>query len=340
VQHNVINGINNGILNNDTIGAGFQTLGNLSGTALLSAITELSGENAAGFFQGAFQAGNLFLNLIVNPLLDGRFGSGGGFGATMGFATEEPPALPKASAAFASAMPVKASVPAVFAPSFRVWGAAYGALAASPRTRWCGGRSDMFQAGVYGSHRWGAANLSAAVAYNFHDVTTNRTVTIAGADMLQARFQANGVGARLEGGYHYATPWLGITPYAATQVQSIALPSYGEAATAGSNQFALTFASQTATTTRTELGAWLDKQMLMQNGALLTLYGRAAWAHEFGSGPRASAIFQALPRSNYRQRRGVGARRRARYRCRAIQPRRNSTASSRRPRRSTAAREW
>jgi outer membrane autotransporter protein len=262
----------------------------------------------------------------------------------MGFAAEEPPALPQAALAFASAMPVKAAPgPATFEQRFSVWGAAYGgsgrvlgdpvvgthdtsasaaAFAAgidyrlSPDTivglalagggtSWNltanlgGGHSDMFQAGVYGSHHWGAAYISGAVAYNFHDVTTNRTVTIAGTDMLQARFQTNGAGARIEGGYRYATPWVGITPYGAVQVQSIALPNYGETATAGSNQFALNFASQTATTTRTELGAWLDKRMFLQNGALLTLYGRAAWAHDFGDTPAVSAIFQALPGANF-----------------------------------------
>ncbi len=34
-------------------------------------------------------------------------------------------------------------------------------------------------------------------------------------------------------------------------------------------------------------------------GALLTLYGRAAWAHDFGDTPAASAIFQAPPGSNF-----------------------------------------
>ena len=37
----------------------------------------------------------------------------------------------------------------------------------------------------------------------------------------------------------------------------------------------------------------------MDSGALLTLYGRAAWAHDFGNSPSASAIFQALPGSNF-----------------------------------------
>ena len=114
------------------------------------------------------------------------------------------------------------------------------------------GRSDMFQAGVYAKTRWGAAYLSGALAYSFHDVTTDRTVTIAGTDMLEAKFKANMVSGRLEGGYRYAMPWVGVTPYGAVQVQSIALPSYGETATSGSSMFALSFhASQTVTTTRT-----------------------------------------------------------------------------------------
>jgi outer membrane autotransporter protein len=315
-------------------------LGNLSNSGLLNALTQLSGQNSAGFFQGAFQAGSSFLGLMVNPFVDGRFGNG--FGPATSFAPSEPTALPQAAAAFASAMPVK-TPPPTFDARFSAWGAAYGGSGnvrgdpvvgsstttasvaafaagmdyrASPDTTWGfalagggtnwsldsalgGGRSDFFQAGLYGSQHWGNAYLSGALAYNFHDVTTNRTVTIAGTDMLQARFQANGVGARLEGGYRYARPWLGITPYAAAQVQSIFLPRYGETATAGSNQFALNFASQTATATRTELGVWLDHTTLLDRGASVTLYGRLAWAHDFGDTPSASAIFQSLPGSNF-----------------------------------------
>ena len=51
--------------------------------------------------------------------------------------------------------------------------------------------------------------------------------------------------------------------------------------------------------TRTEIGAWLDNSRMLDNGALLTLYGRAAWAHDFGNTPSASAIFQTLPGSNF-----------------------------------------
>ena len=341
-QINVVNAVNNGLLAGNSLPPGFVTMANLSNSGQLNALSQLSGQNAAGFFQGAFQAGSSFLGLLLNPFVDGRFGAGGSVGPGIGFAPNEPPALPQAAAAFASAMPVK-SPPPTFDQRFSAWGGAYGGSGnvrgdpvvgssttnasvaafaagidyrASPDTTWGfalagggtnwsldsalgGGRSDFFQAGLYGSQHWGNAYLSGALAYNFHDVTTNRTVTIAGTDMLTSRFQANGVGARLEGGYRYAMPWVGITPYAAAQVQSIALPSRGETATSGSNQFALNFASQTATTTRTELGAWLDHTTLLDRGASLTLYTKLAWAHDFGDTPSASAIFQSLPGSSF-----------------------------------------
>jgi uncharacterized protein with beta-barrel porin domain len=161
----------------------------------------------------------------------------------------------------------------------------------------------MFQAGIYARQRFGDAYLAGALPYNFHDVTTNRTVTIAGTDMLQGRFQANGLGARIEGGYHVATPFVRLTPYGAVQVQSIFIPAYGETATAGSTQFALNYTGQTATTTRTEIGSWFDKTWIDRSfadrGHLWTIYGRLAWAHDFGNTPSASAIFQALPGSNF-----------------------------------------
>jgi hypothetical protein len=37
----------------------------------------------------------------------------------------------------------------------------------------------------------GAAYLSDTLAYGWHDVTTNRTMALAGVDMLQGRFRAD-----------------------------------------------------------------------------------------------------------------------------------------------------
>jgi hypothetical protein len=50
-------------------------------------------------------------------------------------------------------------------------------------------------------------------------------VTIAGIDVLRANFDAHNIGARLEGGYRFATPAVNVTPYIAGQVQNFRTPA-------------------------------------------------------------------------------------------------------------------
>jgi uncharacterized protein YhjY with autotransporter beta-barrel domain len=125
-------------------------------------------------------------------------------------------------------------------------------------------------------------------------VTTDRTVTVAGTDRLEAEFKAQTFAARLEGGYRFATPWLGVTPYAALQGTSFHQPTYAENATTGSDTFALSYNSETTTNVRTELGARFDKSFLVGDG-LLTLRSRLAWAHDSDTDRAVTAAFQALP---------------------------------------------
>ena len=156
------------------------------------------------------------------------------------------------------------------------------------------GRSDMFQAGAFVRHTVGAAYVTGALAYGGQEVTTDRIVTVAGFDHLQARFDANAVSGRVEGGYRFATPWMGVTPYAAGQFTTIVLPAYAEQAIAGTNNFALNYAAQTATDARTELGIRTDRSYAMPDG-VLTLRGRLAWAHDFTTDRNVGAVFQTLP---------------------------------------------
>jgi autotransporter-associated beta strand protein len=156
------------------------------------------------------------------------------------------------------------------------------------------GRSDLFQAGVFGRQNIGAAYLSAALGYGWHDVTTNRTVAVPGGDVLQARFRAETFSGRFEGGYRFATPFAGITPYVAAQAISFNLPAYAEQVLGGAGVFALNYAAQTTTATRTELGLRTDKSYAVQDG-IFTLRGRAAWAHDYNNDRAVTAVFQALP---------------------------------------------
>jgi autotransporter-associated beta strand protein len=160
------------------------------------------------------------------------------------------------------------------------------------------GRSDLFQAGAFVRHHNGPAYLSAALAYGWQDVTTDRTVTIAGIDRLQARFQANTFAGRVEGGYRFATPWMNLTPYAAGQVTSFALPAYAESVLSGASTFALSYGAKTVTASRSELGLRTDRSWTLNN-AILTLRGRAAWAHDFNPDRAAAATFQTLPGASF-----------------------------------------
>ena len=102
-----------------------------------------------------------------------------------------------------------------------------------------GGKSDAIQLGVYGTRQFGASYVSAAAAYAWHRMSTDRTLTVAGTDKLRADFDANNIGGRLEAGHRFVVQRsFGITPYAAAQVQAFLVPGYSESATSGSNQFA------------------------------------------------------------------------------------------------------
>lgn len=161
------------------------------------------------------------------------------------------------------------------------------------------GRSDLFQAAVYLRHTAGPAYLAAAAAYGWQDVSTDRIVTIAGADRLHAEFNTNTYAARLEGGYRFAVPLgVGLTPYAAAQSTTFDLPAYSEQALSGSNAFALAYAAKTYTDVRSELGLRTDKAFAQPDGTIL-LQGRLAWAHDFDPNRTALATFQGLPGASF-----------------------------------------
>lgn len=163
------------------------------------------------------------------------------------------------------------------------------------------GRSDLFQAGVYVRHTEGPAYVTAALAYGWQDITTDRIVTIAGVDHLRAEFNANAWSGRLEGGYRFVSPWsggIGLTPYAAAQFTTFDLPAYAESVVSGSGAFALAYVAKSVTDTRTEFGLRADKSFAMQD-SVLTLRGRLAWAHDFDPNRAVAATFQALPGASF-----------------------------------------
>ncbi|QUS42578.1 autotransporter outer membrane beta-barrel domain-containing protein [Tardiphaga alba] len=163
------------------------------------------------------------------------------------------------------------------------------------------GHSDLFQIGGFVRHHEGAAYLTGALAYGWQNVTTDRTVTIIDADRLRANFTAHAFSARVEAGHRSVVSWLGgmgLTPYAAGQITNIDLPAYAETLVSGADNFRLNYTGRNVTAARSELGVRADKSFAFDQ-ALLTLRGRAAWAHDFNRDRIAQASFQSLPGASF-----------------------------------------
>lgn len=159
-----------------------------------------------------------------------------------------------------------------------------------------GGKSEAMQAGVYTAVRAGPAYVAASLAVANHWMSTDRLAPF--GNQLTTRFNAQTVGGRVEGGYRFATPVVGLTPYMAAQAQNFRTPTYTETDVAGSG-FGLTYQGRTAYDARGEVGARFDQAALVTSNSILTLRGRVAWAHDWVSDPTLVAAFQALPGASF-----------------------------------------
>lgn len=158
-----------------------------------------------------------------------------------------------------------------------------------------GGKSEAFQGGIYAALRSGPAYVAGSLAAANHWMSTDRFAAF--GDHLTASFQAQSLGGRIESGYRFATPVVGIAPYAAAQAQSFRTPFYSETDLTGG--FGLSYHGRSASDVRSELGARFDHAVLVAPDAVLTLRGRLAWAHEWVSDPSLPAVFQALPGASF-----------------------------------------
>jgi uncharacterized protein with beta-barrel porin domain len=327
----VATGLDNAIGSGVTVPLAFVNLANLSPSELETALTQLSGEASTAVAPAGIQAMDSFLSVVSNPFADTR-----GYTPpppplvykTLAFkapaeAAPDPSRWGIWTAAYggqnnANGDPIIGSNDR----SLNVYGSVVGvdyrvtphtlvgvALAGGGTNYGLanglgGGYSDMFQSAVYSFTRINAAYFAATLAYAWQHESTSRVVTVGGADDLTAGFDANDIGGRIEAGYRFAVPGifaipgLGFIPYGAFQMQAFYTPSYSESAS-GSSAFALAYNAQTTTVTRTELGAWFDDNIALDNGAILTLRDRVAWAYDNWSNYSMTAAFEQLPGSSF-----------------------------------------
>jgi autotransporter-associated beta strand protein len=125
-QQSVANAINAFFNNGGTLPPGFFALFNLTDGNLANALTSLSGEVATGAQQPAFQLMNEFLDIMLDPFVDGRAGVGGISGGVSRFAPDSEPLPEDIALAYSKVLrtPVYKTLP--FEQRWSVWGAGYG----------------------------------------------------------------------------------------------------------------------------------------------------------------------------------------------------------------------
>jgi outer membrane autotransporter protein len=328
----VANAIDTFVASGGTLPPAFLNLFNLTPSELANALTQLSGEAGTGAQESGFQMMNSFLSLLTNPFAENRgfapenpppnrllvykapvykapaeaapdprrwnvWGAAfGGEASISGDPSVGGNNLTTRAAGFATGLDYRVAPDTVVGFALAGGGTSWGLAAGLG-----GGRSDVFQAGLYSLQQYGAAYLSGAIAYGSYWASTSRTVTIAGTDTLSASYNAQNVGGRLEGGYR-VTFWapFSVIPYAAVQAQSFRTPGYSESGSfAAPDPFALTYASQTGTVVRSELGSRFDQVFAQADGDSVVLFGRAAWAHDWQSNPNLTATFIGLPTATF-----------------------------------------
>jgi fibronectin-binding autotransporter adhesin len=296
-QASAVAGIDAAIAAGNTLPTAFQNLGTVTSATLGTDATQLAGEIGADIPQAG--------NALMQPFMDSIFdrlddrGSRRGFWAS-GFAGSD---LVAGDTTIGS-QKFKSHGAGVIAgldwqPSKRLTlGAAvsFGSndfhLASDMGT----GKTDAFQAGVYGLMQFGPrAYGSFAGVLALDDVTTHRTLTVSGTDRLDSKVSPLMVGGRYETGLKLG--WL--APYAAVEDTLVHLPAYAETASSGASSYALRYGANNANSAAVELGARQDADIPLDRIWTLSVSDRLGWSHALSTPWSTTASFVALPASGF-----------------------------------------
>ena len=273
-----------------------------------------SGETVSQSEQTTLLAMTRFTQTLLDPFVGGRGAAGAdsvanAYAAISGAAPgTNTPYAPRwsvwASGVGASLTSSGGAMPGSGAASGRFFGTVVGAdYSLSPQTmagfamagggtyfnvgNFGSGRSDLFQAGAFVRHMVGQAYVAGALAYGWQAVATDRFMGGLASDPTSAGIAANAYSGRVESGYRFPTPLLGIAAYAAGQFNTYSFPF-----SAGSQTLAL--GAVGATDSRSEVGVRTDKLLVIGDG-LLNLRGGLAWAHDVRADRSIPSATQAGP---------------------------------------------
>lgn len=315
-QSAVAAAVNNSFNTGNSLPGAMSGLFNQNGTTLAGSLNTLSGEAQSGVQIAAFGYGSLFLNAVLPTGPGGMARQGVQYASLT--AAEAAPAPQRArgwvtgfggygwlggtTATGSSAVQTSAQGLAAGA-DWQFDHGLVGIAVSGGTSAWYldgglgSGRSNVFQAGLYGRAVFDPVYLAAAAAWGQHSVNVNRPVPFL-ADNLAATYTASTWSGRLEMGHRFALQDHGVTPFAAAQAQLVDVPGFCESSQAGSGA-ALCFNGNATWSVRSELGLELDADVGSVLGSRASLTARLAWAHEYETTGSVSAWFRSLPGSSF-----------------------------------------
>jgi autotransporter-associated beta strand protein len=306
-QVRAVGGIDAAIAAGSTLPSAIQNLGNVSSAALASDADQMSGEIGADLPLAGAALFDPFVDAVFDHIADIRQGyrSKGGIqqhdiwasgfvGSVLVSGDDDTTGSNKFkshAAGFAG------GADWLVAPDFTL-GAAVSAGATNFHLAndLGSGRVDGYQLGVYGVMQFNPMLYGAfAGGLALDDITTNRTLAISGTSQLTGKANAVMAGGRFEAGLKMGF----MSPYFALRDQLISVPGYGEAATAGSADFALKYDARTTNTAGTELGFRQSADIPLDRTWRLKLSDSMAWAHDMSGAPTATPQFADISSSGF-----------------------------------------
>jgi uncharacterized protein with beta-barrel porin domain len=317
-QRAIAAGIDTALQNGASLPSGFAALFNLSGSALGGALNQMTGEIGVDAPQAAAQALAPYLDLLTQT------GSGDVAAAT-GVPEKIKPAQLEVGAMriWASAYGGHSIFGAdAITGAQRLSAGAVGAAAGvetqlnddlligvslaggSETFSLAGGQSqgissDIMLGGYAREAVLDHGYLSGALVYGWHNVGTQRVVTVSGTDILSGKFVADDFAGRIEGGYGFALDGQSaVTPYLALTGDNYSSPAYGESTRSGASTFALSYGEQDSGRVHSELGARLGRDLTMGDDTVSAEL-HATWAHQIQDDVTGQAGFQNLAGASF-----------------------------------------
>ena len=307
-QTNAVAGIDAGLAHGSVPTAAFNGLANISSASLATDASQLAGELGADLVQASDAVYAPYQDAVFLHLRDMRQSGGvrparlgnrptawvavlGGNQAISGDVADGSQKLS------ASAVGLVAGMDWSISPKLLLGGAlTFGSDHFHAANTQGNGKTDTYALGMYGLMQYTSRIYGAFFGTVGQDsITTNRTVTAQGTDVLTASPTDHFFGARYETGIDMR--W--IVPYLAVEDRLVALPAYGEAASSGSANFALNYGSHNSNTPGTELGVRNTFGGMLGRNWSLRLSDRVAWMHDFDTSYSAPASYAALPGSQF-----------------------------------------